>query len=289
MDGMRPKPASASVDRTIAQAAPPTAGIFTTGELVKLGLSRRALSRRVAASRLFRLHHGVYSTVPPSLLTSQARWLAAVKACGEGAALSHMSAAAVWDLTGAFVSPIHVTVPTDAGRARRDGIAIHRSPDLLPSQVTVKDGISVTKPGRTLRDLRCEVSTARLEALVRRAERLHLDTGGLLDLGPEPAGDALERRLMTLCRRHGLPQPRVQELIGPYVVDFFWPEAQLVVEVDGFATHGLRSSFENDRARDAWLMVQGYRVVRFTWRQLHDQPAHVVQTLRTLLRVGAGE
>jgi very-short-patch-repair endonuclease len=286
---MSPKPASASVDRSVAQAATQTAGILTTRELVKLGMSRRALSRRVAASRLFRLHHGVYSTVPPSLLTSQARWLAAVKACGEGAVLSHMSAAAVWDLTDAFVSPIHVTVPTEAGRARRDGIVIHRSPDLSPSQTAVKAGVPVTKPGRTLHDLRRVVPRGRLEDLVRRAERLHLDTAGVHDLAPEPAGNALERRLMALCRRHGLPHPRVQELIGPYVVDFLWPEARLVVEVDGFATHGLRSSFEADRTRDAWLMVRGYRVVRFTWRQLHGQPAHVVQTLRTLLGLAAGE
>ncbi len=92
-----------------------------------------------------------------------------------------------------------------------------------------------------------------------------------------------ERRFLALCRRHSIPVPRTQQVIGPYTVDFVWPKPRLIVETDGFEDHGTRTGFEADRARDAWLTAQGYRVVRFTWRQLRNDPTRVVATLRMLL------
>ena len=76
-------------------------------------------------------------------------------------------------------------------------------------------------------------------------------------------------------------------MIGPYTVDFLWPEVRLVVEMDDFRTHGTRSAFESDRERDAWLVSQGYRVLRFTWRQLTGEPGKVVAVLKTLLAAAA--
>ncbi len=72
-------------------------------------------------------------------------------------------------------------------------------------------------------------------------------------------------------------------MIGPYTVDFLWPAHRLIVEVDGWETHGTRTAFEDDRARDAWLTAQGYRVVRFTWRQVTREGPLVARTLRQLL------
>lgn len=146
-------------------------------------------------------------------------------------------------------------------------------------------GLPVTTPARTLRDLKRTVSPGRFEALLRQAERQRLDTGPFA-IGDEVDASELERRFRALCRRHSLPLPRTQVGIGPYTVDFLWDQARLIVETDGFATHGTPTQFEADRARDAWLATQGYRVVRFTWRQLRDEPAVVVATLRTLLGIG---
>jgi len=68
-------------------------------------------------------------------------------------------------------------------------------------------------------------------------------------------------------------------------VDFFWPDARLIVETDGAATHLTRTAFENDRRRDAMLTRAGYRVIRFTWRQLNNEPDLVAATVRDLLHV----
>jgi very-short-patch-repair endonuclease len=229
---------------------------------------------------MFRVHRGVYALGHPGL-SREGVWLAAVFACGEGAVLSHGSAAALW---GLLESPgvIHVTVPGDGGRRRRDRIRLHRSVTLNANQVTRRVGIPVTTPSRTLADLRRTVPSARYARALREAQFLGLP----LDARHEPdrTRSELEARLLALCRRHRLPPPRVNVRVGPYLVDFAWPEQRLVVEVDGFRAHGTRSAFEADRARDADLKLRGYEVVRFTWSAVGQRPREVVRTLRALLR-----
>ena len=79
--------------------------------------------------------------------------------------------------------------------------------------------------------------------------------------------------------------PKCQAEIGPYTPDFLWPAQSLIVETDGRATHGTRQAFEGDRARSAELTIMGYRVLRFTWRQLTEQPGWVAQTVLAALGV----
>jgi very-short-patch-repair endonuclease len=93
----------------------------------------------------------------------------------------------------------------------------------------------------------------------------------------------LEERFLVLCRQRGLPQPQVNVPLLDYVVDFFWPDARLVVEVDGHATHGTRRAFEADRDRDARLTIASYRVVRFTWSDVVRRPAVMEDRVRRLL------
>lgn len=118
---------------------------------------------------------------------------------------------------------------------------------------------------------------------MRRAELLRLDTGPLPGFEPEPDGTRLERRFLALCRRHGLPKPQTQVIVGAYTVDFLWPNQRLIIEADGYETHGIHAAFEADRARDAQLKLLGYDVIRFTWRQLRDDAETVVAILRALL------
>jgi very-short-patch-repair endonuclease len=206
-----------------------------------------------------------------------------VLACGEGAALSHRTAAALWGMRPQSGVLIHVTVPTASGRSKRDGIAIHRSRTLLPSQTTLRRGVPVTNPARTLADLKRTASRNAYESAVRQAEILRLDTGPQGQPDPDPDRTQLERRFVALCRRHALPRPLTQQVVGPYTVDFLWPMQRLVVEVDGYGSHGGRSAFEDDRARDAQLALLGHEVIRFTWRQIGDAPATVVAVMRGLL------
>jgi very-short-patch-repair endonuclease len=94
----------------------------------------------------------------------------------------------------------------------------------------------------------------------------------------------LETRMLSLCRRHRLPQPEVNASVDRYEVDFLWSEQRLVVEVDGWESHRTRSAFEEDRARDARLAVLGYETIRFTWRQVTDDSRGVAETIRLLQR-----
>jgi very-short-patch-repair endonuclease len=88
---------------------------------------------------------------------------------------------------------------------------------------------------------------------------------------------------VTLIKAARLPHPRTNVVVHGYEVDLFWPDQRLVVEIDGYAFHSSRRAFERDRARDAALQAAGYRVVRFTWRQIvHDSLAVVAQLARLL-------
>ena len=63
-----------------------------------------------------------------------------------------------------------------------------------------------------------------------------------------------------------------------------FPAHRLVIELDGYETHGTRRAFEQDRERDRKLQAAGYRVIRITWRQLTDEPDTIGSELRELLR-----
>jgi len=75
--------------------------------------------------------------------------------------------------------------------------------------------------------------------------------------------------------------------VGSYEVDFLWRDFALIVETDGFEHHGSRAAFERDRDRDAHLQALGYRVVRFTWRQVTREPERVAATLSRLIATSA--
>ena len=79
-------------------------------------------------------------------------------------------------------------------------------------------------------------------------------------------------------------RPAVNVQLGRFEVDLLWREHRLVVELDGYASHGTRAAFERDRSRDAELAAAGLRIVRFTWRQVARDPAAVAARMRTLLR-----
>lgn len=102
----------------------------------------------------------------------------------------------------------------------------------------------------------------------------------------------LEARFLSLVRTAGLDEPLVNRTLdapdhGHCEVDFYWPSHCLIVETDGWETHGTRSAFETDRARDAALTASGYIVMRFTWREIRDRPHTVIARLRAYIRASA--
>jgi very-short-patch-repair endonuclease len=201
---------------------------------------------------------------------------------------------------------IDVSVASHGGRAKRSGIRLHRCATLADDELTEHRGIRVTTVERTLLDIAGTIARPALERALERAEILRvLDARALqatIDAHPRHRGCAklvaalelyrddemtrsdLEAFFRDLCARNDLPRPRVNAILDGEEVDFFWPREGLVIETDGRETHLTRAAFERDRAKDAALTLAGYRVVRFTHRQIeHDRHA-TAQTVIALLR-----
>lgn len=279
-----------SRDAVIAAIAERQHGVATASQLREASLSDAAISKRVRAGRLRRIHRGVYA-VGHGALSREGRWIAAVLACGKGAVVSHASAAALWGLLRPIEGPIDISVPTTAGRARRRGLRIHRCATLMSSSstdgletrhllVTRRDGIPVTTVARTLRDLRGAVAPY----LVRRATRQAELAGWRLDgIETDRTRSDLERDFLCFCRRHRLPSPKVNARVADLTVDFLWPDARLVVETDGYRYHRGSIAFENDHARDLTLRQHGFTVLHYTGAQLRSYPAEIAAELGEVL------
>jgi very-short-patch-repair endonuclease len=290
----------------IATIAERQYGVVSTQQLLAAGISHKAIATRVRRHGLHRLHRGVYA-VGHTALVLLAREMAAVLACGEGAVVSHRSAAALWGLLPPDDGPIDVTV-TRSGRSR-PGLRVHRSRTLDPSDVRVIHGIPVTSPTRTMLDMaettpERELERALDEALVQKLtshDTLVAAVDGaagrrgasrvrtLLDRQDEPAltRSEAEERCLELIRKAALEAPEVNVQVGRHTVDFLWRDRRLVVEIDGYRFHSSRKSFERDRLRDAELAARGYRVIRITWRQLIEEPYAVVARLSLALAAAA--
>lgn len=206
--------------------------------------------------------------------------MAAVLACGEGAVLSHRSAAELWALLPAAKGDVHVTVAGRGGRDKRRDIHLHRSPSLRTTATTRHKRIAVTTPARTLTDLCRTIDPALYRKAVREAEFRNLALGAA---PTDHTRSELERAFLRLCRRRRLPLPEVNVRIGDFTVDFLWREERLIVETDGYAAHRGRQAFEDDHARELALHADGYRLRRFTDRQVRRQPDAVAAVVARAL------
>jgi very-short-patch-repair endonuclease len=171
-------------------------------------------------------------------------------------------------------------------------------------------GIPVTSVARTLFDLAEVVDEQRFERAFEEADRLHLlrmreledvcargfgrrgirPVRRLIEIAraPETPRTPLEDKVLALCRDHGLPLPATNVEVLGREVDAFWPAQRLMVEADSFSFHGHRAAFEGDRARDAVMQVEGYRVIRLTHRRMEREPEVIASELRRLLDRGDG-
>jgi predicted transcriptional regulator of viral defense system len=115
-----------SVDTQVAALAHRQHGNITREQLLGLGLSATAISKRVRRGRLHRVHLGVYAVGRPPK-TALERAAAAVLACGPRAALCGPSAFTLWGFDKQWRFPLHVCSPF---KRRRPGIVTHRFPSL---------------------------------------------------------------------------------------------------------------------------------------------------------------
>ncbi len=286
----------------IAEIARSQHGVVSIAQLRAAGISDDAVRARVLCGHLHRVHRGVYA-VGHMGLSPKGRWFAAVLAIGRGphragetvldywgAAVSHRSAAALWELLPVPEGPIDIIVDGTGGRAARAGICVHRAISLVAAEVTLRHGIPVTNPSRTISDMRRaesgrkagEVSAWELRRATRQANVLGLpiDTE---DRADRTRSD-LEQAFLAICRRHRLPRPEVNVRIGPFLVDFLWRDQRLVVETDSYRYHRGKVAFQDDRGRDLELRQLGFDVLRLSERQIDDESKRAAEVLATALR-----
>jgi very-short-patch-repair endonuclease len=277
-------------DRAISELARRQHGVVGRAQLKALGLGDDAIDWRVRRRRLHRVHRGVYVVGYPHL-TRNGGFMAAVLACGEGAALSHFSAAVLWGMLSSG-GRIHVTTPRDR---EPPGLVVHRG--RLDGEVRERAGIPVTAPARTLIDLADVAPRRTLERAMDEAEYLRLDCTGLAARHGRRGSGALssvlavhrpgrtrtrshlEELFIALCDNHGLPRPEVNIHIEGYECDFVWREQRLIVETDGGAAHSTTRAKRRDPLRDADLMIAGWRVWRLSYERLLREPDAIAEQL----------
>jgi very-short-patch-repair endonuclease/predicted transcriptional regulator of viral defense system len=270
-------------------------GVISRRQLLACGLSSTMVARWLDAGRLIRLHPHVYA-LGHSVLTIRGRLNAALLYGGDQAALSHTTAAWVWSLIDAEPSRIHLTTP---GRlSSLPDVRVHRTRELIAMSCR---GHRVTSVARTLLDLggmvrfselrralaeadfRGLLEPAELRSVLKKGRRGSRALRAALDIHlPQLAKtlSVLEERFLELCEMAGLPVPEANAPVGGMMVDALWREQRLIVELDGAAAHGGWSQVSRDRERELALRRLGFRVVRYTWHQVANQPTDVAVDLR---------
>jgi Protein of unknown function (DUF559) len=273
-------------------------GVVARRQLLALGFGKRTIEHRVTRGRLHPIVPGVYAVGWPGL-NRERRWMAAVLACGEGAALSHRSAAALWRIGTERARTIDVSV-TRHTRLRRTGLRVRARPTLTATEIVCRQGIPVTGVVQTLIDISTELGPTAVERAINEADKRDL-------IGPEAlraalgdhAGEPGVRPLRNLLDRHtfrlsdsdleilfrpiaaaaGLPLPHTKQIVNGFEVDFFFPSLGLVVETDGLRYHRTPSTQARDAKRDRAHILAGMTPLRFTHYEIKHERAQVMRAL----------
>jgi predicted transcriptional regulator of viral defense system len=292
-----------TADRRIARIARSAHGVVTRTQLLEAGISDREIIGRLRKGALIPVHRGVYRVGhrAPSL---EARYMAAVRACGNGAVLSGKAAARLLELFKGTPPDPEVTAP---GARRVPGIRTGRSRGLDRRDVTSWRGIPVTTPARTMVDLAGRIPLDPLarafheagikhgttpheveEALGRRA-----NAPGAAALRSVIHGDVpvtlsvLEARFLRLLREAGLPLPETNRYAGEKRVDCRWPALRLTVELDSYRYHSSRYAWEQDRRREREARARDDEFRRYTYGDVVDEPEPMLAELTALLAYGS--
>jgi hypothetical protein len=293
---------------TISQKLERTArlhnGVITQVEWIAGGNSRSSWYRALGDS-LVPCGPGV-ARLAGTPKTPEQRIRAAVLATTDTIA-SHRSAAHLWGIDLFAESPVDLIRTNRSRAAKLDGVVVHRPIDLAQLRPVARSGIPTTNPMRTLLDLGAvspnHVAAALDQLLIKgtvtvpgllRTVSLHRRRGrhGIsalndalktLTLGNKPPDSILEPAIANLFERHGISGRVFHPHVVGYELDFAFPLHRVNIEVDGWATHGRRESFERDRQRDAELGAIGWHVTRFTWRSVTRRPKWVATNVAATL------
>lgn len=294
-----PRNQIAQVATQVVTLAERQEGLVAWRQLVACGLGRATIVRWVERGQLHRRHPGVYA-VGHRRITERGRLIAALLYAGPGAALAARTAAAHWGLLEPSPrAPIEVETPHR--RKPVPGVAPKYRRNLAR---VVHDGLPVTPIPETLLALATTLPRSRLRKALAEADFHRLlhpaeieATLGRNRPGSRALRQALEAHLpslahtrselevafLGLCERSALPLPRLNTKIGRFTVDALFADHRLVIELDGGAAHGRPAAVVQDRNRELYLRERGYRIVRYSWWQVFEEPDRVGADLRRLL------
>jgi very-short-patch-repair endonuclease len=273
-------------------------------------MSASTIDRRISTGMWLILHEGVYRLASVAESWEQSL-TAALLWASQDAAISHRSAARLWEMEGLEPAPLELSTVRNL---RRSGLIVHRVKQLSPHLVTNLKGFRVTTPDKTLLDLGTVLSIDRVEQALEDALRRRLTSlprlrwlvrnspnargitalRSLLDLRPKgwrPTDSALEVEMLQLLRAAGLPKPDVQcpILYGRRVVaraDFAYPQAKLVIEVEGYRYHSGREAWTSDLARRNLLARLGWRILHVTYDDLRARPGEICVDIARMIATG---
>jgi len=275
-------------------------GVISVRQLHRLGADKDWIHKRGAMGWLVPVFHGAYAIGHPPR-TRRGWYRAALLAGGERSVLSHLTAASIHRMADS-AGQLHLTVPRSARGL--EGLRIHRPRTLRPEDVVIVDGLCVTSPARTLIDLADFRKRRLLERAIDQAEyhELHLPLGEVHDrlhrrprsrllrnvITTHVAGSTIteseaEEYFLAIVRRAGLPLPESQVRLWGHRRDFLFRRQKVVVEIDGRQAHDRDGAFERDAVRDAEVVINGHRPLRFTRRAVKFDQGYVELALRAVL------
>ena len=292
-------PLSRTVEQELARIAQAQHGVVTMAQLLSAGVSPDEARGRLARGGLLPEYRGVYR-VGHRAPSMEARYLAAVLACGEGALLSGPAAG---HLLGLLKGPDPEPEVTTGTERRLEGIRTRRCRKLDRRDGTVFRRIPVTTVPRTLVDLAAVLHTDALARACHEAGVLYRATPAQVEAvlagRPNSPGatrlrrvlrgevhvtlSKLERRFLELLREAGLVLPHTNRLVGARRVDCRWPEHRLTVELDGYRYHASRHAWEQDRRREREARARGDEFRRYTYGDVFESPRLMLRELRALL------
>jgi very-short-patch-repair endonuclease len=293
------QPRKTTVEQTLARLASASHGVVTRAELIRAGVSAEAIKQRVRRGALLREHSGVYR-VGHRAPSVEARYLAAVLACGEGALLSGPAAA---HLLGLIKGPPPPPEVTASARRRVPGVTTRRSRCIERGDATSWRGIPTTTVARTLVDLAAVLPVGDLARACHEAGVRHrttpADVEAVLSRRPNSPGatqlcrivrgdvhitlSRLEAAFLARLHEARLPLPQTNRPAGGRRVDCRWPEQRLTVELDGYRYHHSRHAWEQDRRREREARARGEEFRRYTYGDVLEEPRLMMRELRGLL------
>ncbi|MDQ6798469.1 MAG: hypothetical protein M3256_17250 [Actinomycetota bacterium] len=273
------------MEPALAAVARSQMALFTHDQALTAGYSLRQAQRRRETGAWEQMQAGVYRVAGAPASWEQ-RLLAACLAAGTGAVASHRSAARLWGIDESRRPLVEISVPPGR-QPRLNGVLVHRSRDLRPVVCTIREGIPVTTPVRTILDLgavqrpqavehslevalgRQHVTLQGLRKILDSDARRGRQGAGVLRIlldkrseGEELTQSVLEARMLRLCRTAGLPEPVCQHevrnghrLVGR--IDFAYSADRVAIEVDGYESHASLDAFRHDRVRQNELVALG--------------------------------